>query len=355
MSSASGSKHKIVVTRNLGPDVMPILQDRDDVDLVLWPEDRACDRDWLLQNATGAIALVIMVSDKVNAELLNAAGPSLRAVSTMSVGYEHVDVKELAKRGVALGYTPDVLTEAVADICIMLALIAGRNVKETSTLVTEGKWPNFSWSPFLFCGSQLSAPNPSVNRTAGFIGFGRIAKATLSRLVPFGFTHCVYAANPNSTKPPSSSAAADSSLAQQFGLRSVEKVDLGLVAERSDVVFVLAPGGPETYHVVDEAFLRKMKKTAVLVNAARGTLVDSDALAKVLREGGIWAAGLDVVEGEPKVSADHPLVKEPRCFILPHIGSATNETRVDMASLAARNALAAALGQPLPCALPLGG
>ena len=92
----------------------------------------------------------------------------------------------------------------------------------------------------------------------------------------------------------------------------MEKVDLKQVAEQSDVVFVLAPGGPETYHIVDEAFLRKMKKTAVLVNAARGTLIDSDALAKVLKEGGIWAAGLDVVEGEPKVSADHPLVKEPR-------------------------------------------
>ncbi|KAF5340356.1 hypothetical protein D9611_007980 [Ephemerocybe angulata] len=352
MSQSSTLKHKIVVTRNLGPDVMPILEGRTEIDLVVWPEDRACDREWLLRNATGAAALVIMVSDKIDAEVLDAAGPGLRAVSTMSVGYEHVDVKELAKRSIALGYTPDVLTEAVADVCIMLALMAGRNAKQTAALVNEGNWPQFSWAPFLFCGPQLSAPSPSRQRTAGFIGFGRIAKATLARLVPFGFTRCIYGANPNSTRQGSSDDS-DKELADRLGLASVRRVDLDTVASESDVVFVLAPGSPSTYHVVNEEFLRRMKKTSVLVNASRGTLVDSDALARVLKEGGIWAAGLDVVEGEPNIPADHPLVREPRCVILPHIGSATNETRVDMASLAANNALAAALGEPMPCALNL--
>ncbi|KAJ2924100.1 hypothetical protein H1R20_g12995, partial [Candolleomyces eurysporus] len=233
----------------------------------------------------------------------------------MSVGYEHVDVKELAKRSIALGYTPDVLTEAVADVCIMLALMAGRNAKETSSLVNEGRWPNYSWAPFLFCGPQLSAPNPSVKRTAGFVGFGRIAKATLARLVPFGYTDCLYAFNPQSSKPSAEHDAGDKALAERLGLKSVSRVDLHTVAAQSDVVFVLAPGGPSTYHIVDEPFLRKMKKTGVLVNASRGTLVDSDALAKVLKEGGIWAAGLDVVEGEPKIPIDHPLVREPRSVI----------------------------------------
>ncbi|KAH6909564.1 hypothetical protein BKA70DRAFT_1385698 [Coprinopsis sp. MPI-PUGE-AT-0042] len=357
------SKQKIVVTRSLGPDVMPILQDRQDIELVVWPEDRACDRAWLLSNVKGATALVVMVSDKVDAEVLESAGNTLKAVSTMSVGYEHVDVKELAKRDILLGYTPDVLTEAVADVCIMLALMAGRNAPQITGVVNQGQvsapplkrrrsqlrqWPQYSWSPFLFCGRQLSAPNPSVSRTAGFIGFGRIAKSTLSRLIPFGFTSCLYYGRPGSTPTPSE----DEQLASKLRLTSVKRVALGELAEKSDVVFILAPGGESTYHIVDEAFLRKMKSTSVLVNASRGSLVDSDALAKVLAEGGIWGAGLDVVEGEPNITQDHPLVKEPRCAILPHIGSATYETRVDMAKLAAENALAAVLGEPMPYLLP---
>jgi len=345
------TKPKILVTRSLGPEVMPILQGRDDVEVILWPHDRICERDWLLRNAKGVSAVVVTNTntDKINAEFLDAAGDSLKGVSTMSVGYEHVDIKELARRNIALGYTPDVLTEAVADVCIMLALMAGRNARGTMGVVDRGEWGQYHWAPFMFAGTQLSAPNPSVPRTAGFVGFGRIAKATLARLVPFGFTTCVYSGRKGSNHD----SAADKELCGKLGLKSIERADLDAVAARSDVVFVLAPGGESTYHIIDEGFLRKMKKTSVLVNAGRGTLVDSDALAKVLSEGGIAAAGLDVVEGEPNVGLDHPLLKQPRCVILPHIGSATWETRNDMATLAAENALAAALGKPMPCALSL--
>ena len=143
----------------------------------------------------------------------------------------------------------------------------------------------------------------------GFLGFGRIAQATLARLVSFGITHCIYASNPTSPRDYEFEAA----LAARHALRSVRRVGMDELARESDVLFVLAPGGDETRHVVDGGFLRMMKKYAVLVNASRGTLVDSDALALALREQWIWAAGLDVVEGEPHVGADHPLVKEPRC------------------------------------------
>lgn len=143
----------------------------------------------------------------------------------------------------------------------------------------------------------------------GFLGFGRIAQATLARLIPFGFTRCLYTGNPSS--PPSPSF--ELSLKQNFpNIQELKRVDKETVAKESDVVFVLAPGGEKTYHMVDASFLRSMKKTAILVNTSRGTLVDSDALATALKEKWIWAAGLDVVEGEPKISADHPLVKEPR-------------------------------------------
>ena len=155
-------------------------------------------------------------------------------------------------------------------------------------------------------------------RTAGFIGFGRIAQATLARLIPFGFTDCIYSSNPSSIPKTSR----DLELKAKLGLASLAPVTLDELAVRSDVVFVLAPGGSETRHLVNEAFLRKMKRTSVLVNTSRGSLVDSDALAKVLSEGLIWGAGLDVVEGEPQVTADHPLVKEPRCVLSELVGKA---------------------------------
>ncbi|EMD34670.1 hypothetical protein CERSUDRAFT_86093 [Gelatoporia subvermispora B] len=342
-STSTSTRPKVVITRNLGPETMPLLLNRDDIDVVLWPEDSYCDRKWLLENIRGAAGLLVMLSDRVDTELLDAAGPSLKVLSTMSVGYEHVPLPELVKRNVRLGYTPDVLTDAVADIAIMLALMASRNAEEVTQLVRKGEWYKQPWSPFLFCGPQLSASTIHPERTAGFIGFGRIAQATLRRLVPFGINTCLYSGNPSTPADP----AADAALAAQLGVRTLRRVPLAELAAQSDVVFVLAPGGPATQHIVDAPFLRAMKPTAVLVNAARGTLVDTDALVTALRENWIWGAGLDVLEGEPVIHADHPLVKEPRCTVLPHIGSASIETRQAMAKMAAENLLGGVLDQAM--------
>lgn len=164
------------------------------------------------------------------------------------------------------------------------------------------------WSPFGFCGPQISANPVNPKPTAGFIGFGRIAHATLARLVPSGFARCLYTGNP--ATPPN--AEADAKVAEKYGVKEVRRTDLSELARESDVVFALAPGGPSTFHIIDEAFLKQMKKTAVLVNTSRGTLIDSDALAKALQEGWLYGAGLDVVEGEPGITQDHPLVKSPR-------------------------------------------
>ncbi|KAF9260567.1 D-isomer specific 2-hydroxyacid dehydrogenase [Marasmius fiardii PR-910] len=350
MASTNGSKPaKVVVCRDLGSDVMPILTERKDINVVLWPEDRACEREWLLKNIKDATGVLVMITDIVNEEFLEAAGPNLRVVSTMSVGYEHVDLKQIAKRGVRLGYTPAVLTDAVADISIMLALMAGRNVNETMAIVREGQWPDFTWSPFAMCGPQISTTEQFPSRTIGFLGFGRIAQATLSRALSFGVTDCIYYSNPDS--PPKSER--DQAILKQHHpqLKSLRSVNLDTLARESDVVIVLAPGGEKTRHIINEDFLRKMKKHAVFVNAARGTLVDSDALAKALREKWIWGAGLDVVEGEPNMSKDHPLLKEPRCNIVPHIGSATFETRLGMATLAANNLVGGILGDKMPAEL----
>ncbi|KAG6854099.1 hypothetical protein C0991_010513 [Blastosporella zonata] len=226
----------------------------------------------------------------------------------MSVGYEHVNLPELAQRGIKIGYTPDVLTAAVADLSVMLALMASRNIGEVMSIVKDNKWPTVNWAPFGLCGPQLSTTDMSLKRTVGFLGFGRISQATLARLIPFGITDCIYTSNPTSPLTPSR----DEDLAKQYRINSLRRVDMDQLACESDVLFVLAPGGPSTRHLVNEEFLKKMKKTSVLVNTARGTLVDSHALAKALKEKWIWGAGLDVVEGEPNVPANHPLVKQPR-------------------------------------------
>jgi glyoxylate/hydroxypyruvate reductase len=289
----------------------------------------------------------VLVTDIIDAEVLDAAGPQLRVVSIMAVGYDNLNVKEFAKRNIKLGYTPDVLTDAVADVSVMLAFMTSRNVRETMAIVHEGKWPQ--WSPFLFCGRQLSTSDPSRKCTAGFVGFGRIAQATLARLIPFGFRDALYSSRPSSQ----TNRARDESLVKELGLDSLQRVSLDRVASESDVVFVLTPGGSETKNLINGDFLRKMKKTSVLVNTGRGTVVDSDALANALHEGWIWGAGLDVVAGEPNVPADHPLVKEPRCVILPHIGSGTFETRVAMATLAIKNALAVISGETMPASVDL--
>ncbi|KAF7797383.1 hypothetical protein EIP86_008578 [Pleurotus ostreatoroseus] len=323
--------------------------------VVVWPENSIADRQWMLDNFPGASGAIVMLAEKIDAELLNAAGPQLKVISTMSVGYDHVDLATIGKR--------------VADLTVMLALMAGRNVKETISLVNNGlvrpqrdnlilsltltntpeKWPTTTWAPFAFCGPQFSASCVAPGRTAGFIGFGRIAQATLARLIPFGYKECIYITRSTSSRDP----ASDTKLAQELGLNSVRRVTLDELAAQSDVLFVLAPGGPATYHMVNESFLKKMKKTAVLVNTARGTLVDSDALVKALDEGYIYAAGLDVVEGEPQIPLDHPLVKHPRCIILPHIGSATTDTRVGMAKLAVNNLLGGLFDQPMPAELKI--
>ncbi|KZT70385.1 hypothetical protein DAEQUDRAFT_667676 [Daedalea quercina L-15889] len=347
---AGMARPKVVVTRNLGAEAMRLL-DRPDLDVVAWQsETQPCDKKWLLDNIPGATGILLLFSEKVRREITEDATDLLKVVSTMSVGYEHVDIGSLAQRGIRLGYTPDVLTEAVADITVMLALMAGRNVKETTSIVQNGQWSAYPWAPYLFAGSQLSANWVHPTRTAGFIGFGRIAQSTLARLLPFGFTRALYTSNPSSKPNPARDAELLAKYAPQ-GLAEIRRVGLAELTSESDVVFVLAPGGPSTYHVVNEEILKSMKRTAVLVNTSRGSLVDSEALAKACREGWIWGAGVDVVDGEPNVAADHPLVQEPRCIVLPHIGSATNETRLGMATMAINNVIAGVLGGSMPAEL----
>ncbi|KAG8794614.1 Transcriptional regulatory protein sin3 [Ceratobasidium sp. 428] len=333
---------KVVVSRHLGDQAINRLIQCSDLDLVIWPHDRKVDREWLLENVKDAVGVVVTLTDKVDRELVAAAGSTLKIVSTMSVGYDHVDVSELKSKGIKLGFTPDVLTDAVADVAVMLALMASRNVKQSMDIVQTGKWPSTPWSPFLLTGPQLSTPGTTV----GFIGFGRIAQATLARLIPFSISRVLYT---RSFLPNLSTPAQDKKILEKYpSLKEAKHVTIQDLAKESDFIFVLAPGGEKTYHLVNSEFLGWMKPEAILVNPGRGSVVDSDALAEALREGKIWGAGLDVVDGEPNVPADHPLVKEPRAVVLPHVGSATVQTRLAMASLAAENLIAGIKGEDMP-------
>ncbi|KAF2108089.1 hypothetical protein BDV96DRAFT_693030 [Lophiotrema nucula] len=331
-------KFKVVVTRQLIDEAQKLLEDVSDLDVVQWPsEDQPAERSWLLDNAQGASGLLVMLSDKVDQELLDAAGNDLKVIASFSVGTDHVDTAVLRKRNIRLGYTPTALTDAVADLTIMLTLMAQRRGGEAIGKVIKGEWPKMPWSPLLMTGPQIGGS------TVGFLGFGRIGQATLKRFIPFGIKRARYL-----TSKPGQPAKED-----HFGLLKEGKIPIEpaqnweQLARESDVVIIGCALTPDTKHLVGKDFLAKMKKTAVLVNIARGPVVDTDALVAALDKEAIFGAGLDVIENEPNIPADHPILKQPRCVLVPHIGSATIETREQMATESVKNLLAGLKGEAM--------
>ncbi|GAA96923.1 uncharacterized protein L969DRAFT_96816 [Mixia osmundae IAM 14324] len=320
---------KVLVSRNLPSAGQKVLLSRaDKLEIVQWREDKPAPRSWMLEHAQGAAGLLVTLSDKVDEELLSAAGDACRVVSTFSAGYDHIDLASLRSRNVRLGYTPDCLTDAVADITVMLALMAQRLGRESIDLVARSQWPSQPWHPLLLCGQNLR------NATVGCIGFGRIAQATMARLIPFGIARVIYC-----TSKLGQPASED-----LYGLKSKVQTeparDHDQLARESHVLFVCCSLNDSTRNLVDSAFLSKMSKTACLVNTSRGPIVSNDALADALDKGQIWGAGLDVIAGEPDISGDDRLARHPRCVLLPHIGSADFDTRHEMARISAENLLA---------------
>ena len=278
-----------------------------------------------------------MLSDKVDEELLEAAGPQLKVIASFSVGTDHVDRLALKKRNIRLGYTPTCLTDAVADLTIMLILMAQRRGGEAIAKVVQGEWPQMPWHPLLMTGPQIR------NCTVGFLGFGRIAQATLLRLLPFGIKRVVYL-----TSQPGKPAKED-----HFDLISNSRIPIepahsvDQLAEESDVVIVGCALTPSTKHLVSTNFFNKMKRLAVIVNIARGPIIDTTALVEALDKEAIFGAGLDVIENEPNIEANHPILKQPRCVLVPHIGSSTIKTREQMATESVKNLLAGLTGEAM--------
>jgi len=278
-----------------------------------------------------------MLSDQVNEELLQAAGDQLKVIASFSVGTDHVGRDALKKRNIRLGYTPTCLTDAVADLTIMLILMAQRRGGESMAKVIKGEWPQMPWHPLLMTGPQIRGS------TVGFLGFGRIAQASLQRLLPFGIKRAIYL-----TSKPGQPVKDD-----HFGLIKSASIliepakSADELASESDVVIVGCSLTPSTKHLVSTDFFKKMKRLAVVVNIARGPVIDTDALVKALDEEQIFGAGLDVIENEPNIQADHPILKQPRCVLVPHIGSATIETREQMATESVKNLLAGLTGKAM--------
>ncbi|GFN81606.1 glyoxylate reductase/hydroxypyruvate reductase-like protein [Plakobranchus ocellatus] len=295
-------------------------------DAVLWNKDEPPLREEYLQKVKGINGLFCLLTDKIDAELLDAAGPDLKVVSTMSVGYDHIDVKECAKRNILVGYTPGILTKATAELTVALLLATSRRLKEGMQAVENGKWG--TWKPMWMCGQGLD------EATVGIVGMGRIGHTVAHCLKPFGVAKFLYSGR---TQKPEAEAELNA-----------EFVDLDQLLSQSDFVIACCALTPQTAGMFNASAFQKMKKTAVFVNSSRGNIVNQEDLLVALESGEIGAAGLDVTVPEP-LPTDSPLLKLSNCVVLPHIGSATFDTREAMAVLAAQNLIAGLKGEKLPC------
>jgi glyoxylate reductase len=282
--------------------------------------DRPPTRDELLAGVQDKDALLCLLTERVDAELLEAA-PGLRVVANLAVGYDNVDIAAATARGVVVTNTPDVLTDATADLTWALILAAARRIVEGDSLVRGGAWSG--WSPTQLLGASLTG------KTLGIFGMGKIGAAVARRARGFSMS-VVYT---NRTR--------NTAVETELGARAVTLDEL---LAQSDVLTLHAPSTPETRHVLDAAALARLKPGAILVNTARGPLIDEAALVAALRSGRIAAAGLDVFEREPQLAPG--LTDLDNVVLLPHLGSATAETRAAMVELCCRNILAVLAGEP---------
>lgn len=313
---------RVVVTGRVPDAAIEKLRAAHEVEM--WPDPEPIGREELLRRVAGADAVVSLLTERIDAELLDAAGPQLKVVANVAVGYDNIDVPACTERGVVATNTPGVLTDATADIAFGLILMATRRLGEGERLIRSGR--DWKWGMFFLLGSGLQG------KTLGVVGMGGIEQATARRAKAFGM-EIVY----------QSRSEIDPGIAAELGAR---RVDLDELLSVSDVVSLHCPYGPATHHLIGAEQLAAMKASAYLVNTARGPIVDEAAFASALREGRIAGAGLDVFEHEPQV---HPVLLElDNVVLVPHLGSATVETRTAMAVLAAENVLAVLGGQRPP-------
>jgi phosphoglycerate dehydrogenase-like enzyme len=282
----------------------------------------------LLDNLSEASGIFCLLDDPIPAAILHNA-PKLKVVSTMAVGVDNIDLETCTQLGIPVGHTPGALTDGTADLTLALLLSVARQLPTASEDARQGRWAN--WNPIGWLGTDLKGA------TIGIIGLGKIGYAVAQRLVGFGPKLIFTSKHPKPEKAQSLNA---------------QQVSLEELLQTSDFICLHTALTEETQGLIDRSAFKIMKKNAILINAARGQVVDTEALVTALESGQIRAAGLDVTDPEP-LPPDHPLYKLDNCLITPHIGSATYQTRKSMAEIALDNLLAGLSDLPLPhCANP---
>jgi len=309
--------NRVVIARLLLPAGRDLLDERFEVT----EGGLGSSREEVLALVSGADAIVTDPAVPVDDELLDAAGPQLKVVANFAVGFDNIDLEACREREVTVTNTPDALTNATAELAVALTMAAARNTSEAERSMRRGEWTG--WDPAAYLGIELSGA------TIGVVGMGRIGRRYAELMQGFG-GEILY-----------TSRSVKEEAEVKLGAR---KVELDRLLAEADVISLHLPGTPENRHLIDADALAAMKETAILVNTGRGVLVDSDALAEALETGSIWAAGLDVYEGEPDVP--ERLLKAPRTALLPHIGSATTKSRDEMARLVAANVAAVLDDEP---------
>jgi len=309
---------KAYVTRRIQDAGLNLLPGR--VDFEVWEKTSPVEREVLLEKALEVEGLLCTLSDRIDEELL-ARSPGLKVVSNYAVGYDNIDVDAATRRGVLVTNTPDVLTNATADIAFTLILAAARRVVEANEFLRSGEW--VTWHPDLLLGQDVSGS------VLGIVGMGKIGQAVARRAAGFSMKILFFNRSP---KP---------DLEKELGARQVSMDEL---LRESDFVSLHCPLNAETKGLIGERELRMMKKSSILINTSRGPVVDQNALYRACSERWIWGAGLDVFEKEP-VPLDEPLLKLKNVTTIPHLGSATIKAREGMARKAAENLLAALEGR----------
>lgn len=313
------AKPKVFVTRIIRDAGLTLVNDFCDAEV--WQGDLPPSREVMLEKVRGMDGLLCLLTDRIDGELLDAAGSQLKVVSNHAVGFDNVVVPDATVRRIPVGNTPGILTDATADFTFALLMSAARRVTEAERYLRNGKWK--TWGPSILLGADF------VGKTLGLVGFGRIGRAVAKRAAGFDMRVIYY----------------DRNSAPDHGATPVDSLDQLL--RESDFVSLHTPLNDSTRHMVNTEFLGNMKPNAILVNTSRGPVVDQNALYQALKSNQIFAAALDVTDPEP-LPMDSPLLTLENCLIAPHIASASEKTRDDMARLAANNLIAGLKGERLP-------
>lgn len=325
----------VVATRKLPPKAWNELTAQAQV--VCWESDCPVTREWLLDNISEADALYCLLTDRIDEDVLRF-GKRLRVVSTMSVGYDHIDIPMCNARSIPVGHTPGILTETTADLAFALLMSAARRIVEGAEYVRQGHWAE--WKPDLLLGQDI------FGATLGIVGFGRIGQAVARRARGFQMNVLAVRSPRQSRESPEASENAWIN-SETSDMPHVTFVDLPTALEQSDFVSLHVPLTFRTQHMIGEPEFQMMKCSGVLINTARGAVVDHAALYTALQQGTIGGAALDVTEPEP-LPASHPLLTLQNCLVIPHLGSATTATRIRMVDMAVENVIAGLRGDRLP-------